>query len=125
MDGISFGVGLNSKDLRGKQLKDLIYRATSDRGDEERSASVALVYEREGKRTVFKRSITSAGVGEYRVDGRPVKAEAYFARLKSLGIHTKAHLGFLVFQARPPTPTPQGHRSLLISPPLALFSTRA
>ena len=26
------------------------------------------------------------------------RAEAYFTRLKSLGIHTKAHLGFLVFQ---------------------------
>ena len=33
---------------RGKQLKDLIYRATTDKGNEERSASVTLVYEREG-----------------------------------------------------------------------------
>ena len=41
MDGISFVVGLNSRDLRGKQLKDLIYRAQGDTGDEERSASVA------------------------------------------------------------------------------------
>ena len=60
MDGISFCVGLSSKDLRGKQLKDLIYRASSDKGDEERSAYVAMVYERDGKKLVFKRSITAA-----------------------------------------------------------------
>jgi structural maintenance of chromosome 1 len=65
---------------------------------ENRSASVALVYERDGKQITFKRSITPAGVGEYRIDGRTIKAEAYFARLKALGVHTKAHLGFLVFQ---------------------------
>ena len=98
MDAVSFVVGLASRELRGKQLKDLIYRNTTDTGDEERSASVSLVYERDGKKTVFKRSISTLGVGEYRVDGRAFKADAYFTRLKALGIHTKAHLGFLVFQ---------------------------
>ena len=73
MDGISFGVGLASRDLRGKQLKDLIYRSTSDKGDEERSAYVSLVYENNGKKTVFKRAINSSGVGEYRIDGRVTK----------------------------------------------------
>ena len=63
MDAVAFVTGVNSKDLRGKQLKDLIYRSTTDTGDEERSASVALVFERDGKETVFKRSITSAGIG--------------------------------------------------------------
>ena len=32
MDAISFAVGVQSKDLRGRQLKDLIYRSTSDDG---------------------------------------------------------------------------------------------
>lgn len=114
MDGISFVVGLNSRDLRGKQLKDLIYRAQGDTGDEERSASVAMIYERDGKLTSFKRAISASGVGEYRIDGKLTKADTYFARLKALGIHTRAHLGFLVFQgyvselaakcARPPAP---------------------
>ena len=30
MDAVSFAVGLQSKDLRGRQLKDLIYRADGD-----------------------------------------------------------------------------------------------
>ena len=105
MDAISFVVGLGSRDLRGKQLKDLIYRNTNDKGDENRSASVALVYACDGKKTIFKRAISSQGVGEYRIDGKPCKAEVYFARLKAVGIHTKAHLGFLVFQVRPPAGT--------------------
>ena len=98
MDSISFCAGLSSKDLRGKQLKDLIYRSTNDTGDEERSAYVAMVYERDNKFIHFKRTISSAGVGEYRIDNKVVKADAYFTKLKSVGIHTKAHLGFLVFQ---------------------------
>ena len=32
MDAISFAVGVQSKDLRGRQLKDLIYRSTTDDG---------------------------------------------------------------------------------------------
>ena len=30
MDAISFVVGMQSKDLRGKQLKDLVYRASAE-----------------------------------------------------------------------------------------------
>lgn len=32
MDAVSFCTGVNSKDLRGKKLKDLIYRSTKDVG---------------------------------------------------------------------------------------------
>lgn len=32
MDAVSFCTGVNSKDLRGKKLKDLIYRSTKDDG---------------------------------------------------------------------------------------------
>ena len=98
MDALSFVVGLRSSELRGKQLKDLIFRCSSDKGDEQRSASVALVFECDGEETIFKRSINSAGVGEYRINGRVVKAEAYAEKLDSLNIMTKAHTGFLVPQ---------------------------
>lgn len=98
MDAISFVVGLQSKELRGKQLKDLIYRSTSDAGDEDRSAFVALVYSNDGAETVFKRSISVQGVGEYRIDGKAMKQETYTQRLQALGVNTKAHTGFLVFQ---------------------------
>ena len=33
MDAVCFVVGLHTKELRGKQLKDLIYRCTTDKGD--------------------------------------------------------------------------------------------
>ena len=32
MDAVSFAVGVQSKDLRGRLLKDLIYRSTTDDG---------------------------------------------------------------------------------------------
>lgn len=98
MDAISFVVGLQSKELRGKQLRDLVYRGSSDAGDEERSAFVALIYTNDGHETVFKRSISVQGTGEYRVDGKAIKQESYCRRLQALGINTKAHTGFLVFQ---------------------------
>lgn len=41
MDAISFVVGLQSKELRGKQLKDLIYRCSSDTGDGTLRLSIA------------------------------------------------------------------------------------
>ena len=98
MDALSFVCAVNAKDLRGKQLKDLIYRSTSDTGDEERSASVALVFQRGDKEIVFKREINSSGVGTFRIDGRKVDAKAYHDRMQAEGIMTKAHTGFLVFQ---------------------------
>ena len=74
---------------------------------EERSAAVTLVYECDGAETKFTRGIKKDGVGEYRIDGKACKWEAYSARLKSLGVLTQAHTGFLVFQVRPPLPHPQ------------------
>ena len=73
---------------------------------EERSAAVTLVYECDGAETKFTRGIKKDGVGEYRIDGKACKWEAYSARLKSLGVLTQAHTGFLVFQVRPPHPPP-------------------
>ena len=93
MDACAFVSGVNSKELRGKQLKDLIYRSTAD---EKRTASVTLVFEKDGKETAFKRSILSTGVGKYHIDGLPVSAEDYQKRLLAEGI--MSHASFLVFQ---------------------------
>ena len=98
MDACAFVSGVNSKELRGKQLKDLIYRSTADTGDEKRTASVTLVFEKDGKETAFKRSILSTGVGKYHIDGLPVSAEDYQKRLQAEGIMSDAHASFLVFQ---------------------------
>ena len=79
-----------------KQLKDLIYLSTADTGDEKRTASVTLVFEKDGKETAFTRSIRSSGVGKYHIDGLPVSAEDYQKRLLAEGI--MSHASFLVFQ---------------------------
>lgn len=59
---------------------------------------MTLVCEVKGEETRFTRSISAAGVGEYRVNGKIVRWEAYGDKLKTFGILTKAHTGFLVFQ---------------------------
>ena len=98
MDAISFVLGVQSAQLRGAALRDLVYSFDLADKEERRTAYVKLVYEAEdGVETVFSRHITAAGTGEYRVDGRACPAEAYNERLKRHGILVKAR-NFLVFQ---------------------------
>jgi structural maintenance of chromosome 1 len=98
MDAISFVLGVQSAQLRGAALRDLVYSFDLADKEERRTAYVKLVYEAEdGVETVFSRHITAAGTGEYRVDGRACPAEAYNERLKQHGILVKAR-NFLVFQ---------------------------
>ncbi|KAE9612204.1 hypothetical protein Lal_00022122 [Lupinus albus] len=99
MDAISFVLGVRTGQLRGAQLKDLIY-AFDDREKEQkgRRAFVRLVYQlANGTEIQFTRAITSAGASEYRIDGNVVTWDVYNAKLKSLGILVKAR-NFLVFQ---------------------------
>ncbi|XP_010427175.1 PREDICTED: structural maintenance of chromosomes protein 1 [Camelina sativa] len=99
MDAISFVLGVRTGQLRGSQLKDLIY-AFDDRDKEQRGrrAFVRLVYQMEdGVELHFTRTITSAGGSEYRIDNRVVNLDEYNGKLRSLGILVKAR-NFLVFQ---------------------------
>ncbi|XP_059660351.1 structural maintenance of chromosomes protein 1 isoform X2 [Cornus florida] len=99
MDAISFVLGVRTGQLRGAQLRDLIY-AFDDREKEQRGrrAFVRLVYQLvNGSELQFTRTITSSGGSEYRVDGRVVTWDEYSAKLKTLGILVKAR-NFLVFQ---------------------------
>ncbi|XP_057965620.1 structural maintenance of chromosomes protein 1 [Malania oleifera] len=99
MDAISFVLGVRSTQLRGAQLKDLIY-AFDDREKEQkgRRAFVRIVYQMgNGSELQFTRTITGAGGSEYRIDGKVVSWDDYNAKLKSLGILVKAR-NFLVFQ---------------------------
>ncbi|XP_060177874.1 structural maintenance of chromosomes protein 1 [Lycium barbarum] len=99
MDAISFVLGVRTGQLRGAQLKDLIY-AFDDREKEQRGrrAFVRLVYQLvNGTEIQFTRAITSAGASEYRIDGKGVNWDEYNAKLKSLDILVKAR-NFLVFQ---------------------------
>ncbi|KAL4587005.1 hypothetical protein LXL04_011654 [Taraxacum kok-saghyz] len=99
LDAISFVLGVRTSQLRGEQLKDLIYAFDDrERGQSGRRALVKLVYRLEdGTELLFTRTITSAGGSEYRIDNRVVNWNDYNARLKSLGILVKAR-NFLVFQ---------------------------
>ncbi|RZC80245.1 hypothetical protein C5167_042823 [Papaver somniferum] len=99
MDAISFVLGVKSAHLRGAQLKDLIY-AFDDKEKEQknRKAFVKLVYQlSSGVELQFRRTITSAGGAEYRLDEKVVTWDEYNNKLKSLGILVKAR-NFLVFQ---------------------------
>ncbi|KAH7837895.1 hypothetical protein Vadar_019309 [Vaccinium darrowii] len=99
MDAISFVLGVRTGQLRGSQLKDLIY-AFDDREKEQkgRRAFVRLVYQLgSGAELQFTRTIASSGGSEYRIDGRVVNWDEYNAKLRSLGILVKAR-NFLVFQ---------------------------
>eukprot|EP00262_Sarcandra_glabra_P007411 TRINITY_DN20200_c0_g1_i1.p1 TRINITY_DN20200_c0_g1~~TRINITY_DN20200_c0_g1_i1.p1 ORF type:complete len:1219 (-),score=304.96 TRINITY_DN20200_c0_g1_i1:265-3921(-) len=99
MDAISFVLGVRSVQLRGAQLKDLIY-AMDDKEKEQkgRRAFVRLVYQMgNGSELQFTRTITGSGGSEYRLDGKIVSWDEYNSKLKSLGILVKAR-NFLVFQ---------------------------
>ena len=98
MDAISFVLGVQSAQLRGAALRDLVYSFDLADREERRVASVKLVFEtEEGEEIFFSRHITASGTGEYRVDGRVCTAEEYAERLKTYGILVKAR-NFLVFQ---------------------------
>ncbi|CAI5707450.1 unnamed protein product [Peronospora effusa] len=120
MDAISFVLGVQSRQLRSNQLRDLIHRSpTDDATATERSAFVTLVYELAPDETPpdlstqtqtqtqtqiqtqqeihFSRLLSEKGIGSYRINGHDVSAEKYQNQLKEIGILVKAR-NFLVFQ---------------------------
>ncbi len=105
MDAISFVLGVRTTQLRGNQLRDLVYRDLSDSSDDpsNRKAIVKLFYRkpkegrREGGLIEFSRTVTLSGSSEYRVNGRQMSLERYNRELAKIGILVKAR-NFLVFQ---------------------------
>lgn len=113
MDAISFVLGIKSSQLRSTHLRDLIYRgASSQISKDPRSAWVMAVYEDDsGKRTKFKRAITSTASSEYRIDDTTVSAQKYNSVLESHNILIKAR-NFLVFQGDVETIASQSPKDL-------------
>mmetsp|Transcript_6549 Transcript_6549/g.14375 ORF Transcript_6549/g.14375 Transcript_6549/m.14375 type:complete len:1364 (+) Transcript_6549:280-4371(+) len=103
MDAISFILGVQSRDLRSQQMKDLVFRPpgqTTAAAARKLKASATLVYEdpdnnNEEKR--FTRTISAAGVGEYKINGATVSYKEYEEALGEIGVLIKAR-NFLVFQ---------------------------
>lgn len=117
MDAISFILGVQSRDLRSSQMKDLIFRPPGST-NEDLSAKASLVYVEpdeggtedeavgegrlskklpKGKTTIFSRIITTKGSGEYQINHKTVTFKQYEAKLASIGVLLKAR-NFLVFQ---------------------------
>lgn len=104
MDAISFVLGVQSRDLRSTQLKDLIFRPPTASGfpaaalPKNLRCSATLVFETEdGTEIRFSRSISPAGVGDYKVDGKTTSRKDYEDELAGIGVLVKAR-NFLVFQ---------------------------
>ncbi|CAN6476895.1 unnamed protein product [Victoria cruziana] len=99
MDAISFVLGVRSSNLRGAQLKDLIYANDDSEKDRPgRRAYVQLVYVTgAGEHVEFTRTISGASGSSYRINGEQVTWGEYNDKLKSIGILVKAR-NFLVFQ---------------------------
>lgn len=97
MDALSFVLGVQSRDLRSTQMKDLIFRPPNSKS-KKLNASAALYYEDEnGTTTKFQRVITSRGTGDYRINDQSVSHKEYEEQLGEIGVLVKAR-NFLVFQ---------------------------
>ncbi|EDK36192.2 hypothetical protein PGUG_00290 [Meyerozyma guilliermondii ATCC 6260] len=107
MDAISFVLGVNSSQLRSRNLQDLIYRGriggdsaadTSFEHSNPTSAYVKAIYEKDdGSQLELKRTIGSSGNGDYKINNKNVTAYQYSMVLKEENILIKAR-NFLVFQ---------------------------
>lgn len=108
MDAISFVLGVNSSQLRSRNLQDLIYRGRLSGETEDKNgtskvtnptpAYVKALYEKDdGLVLELKRTIASSGTGDYKINDKNVTAFQYSAVLKEENILIKAR-NFLVFQ---------------------------
>lgn len=100
MDAISFVLGVRSTHLRGKQLKDLIYR--EDGGAKATpaasSAYVEAVLNNNGTHIHYRRTISNSGTAStYSVNGKTLPFDQYSASLKALHLNVDTR-NFLVFQ---------------------------
>ncbi|ACI64866.1 smc1, partial [Thalassiosira pseudonana CCMP1335] len=102
MDAISFILGVQSRDLRSSQMKDLIFRPPGSERDENLKGGFkkrGRISKKlpQGKTTIFSRVITTKGTGEYQINNTAVTFKQYEAKLASIGVLLKAR-NFLVFQ---------------------------
>lgn len=126
MDALSFVLGVQSRELRSSQMRDLIFRPPGVSNNTRLRASAAIYFEDEDGHgdaddeedsaaadsapssrrrtqstaktvTKFQRTIHSNGSGDYRINDLVVHKKEYEDRLGSIGVLVKAR-NFLVFQ---------------------------
>lgn len=109
MDAISFVLGVASRHLRGRRLRDLVFHREGERGSA-RPTSVRLFYRTtageldgrdDGDEVEFSRTIAAASSSVFAIDGRECSWDHYKATLRSIGLIIEAR-NFLVFQVRGP-----------------------
>jgi structural maintenance of chromosome 1 len=82
MDAICFVLGMKTQQLRGADLKDLMYRS-----DVSASRTFVQLSLQSGEEACqFKRTILPSGSTEYRLDDKVVSASDYTSRLEELNI---------------------------------------
>jgi len=94
MDAISFVLGVETKTLRGQQLRDLIHRKEDEQA-QDRTALVELVfYNTTGEEILFRRTLVPAGTAKatshYSINGKIVKWSEYNERLRDIGVLVRA-----------------------------------
>jgi structural maintenance of chromosome 1 len=99
LDAVSFVFGVQSRDLRSTQMKDLIFRPPGTTKASRLSASATLVYRDPNTEEItrFTRTISHDGKGDYKVNGKTVSYGNYEKILANFGVLLKAR-NFLVFQ---------------------------
>jgi structural maintenance of chromosome 1 len=99
MDALSFVLGVQSRDLRSHQMKDLIFRPPGQKTKTNRlRASAAIYFETDdGEEIKFQRTISPSGAGDYRINEKVVAYKEYEESLAEIGVLVKAR-NFLVFQ---------------------------
>lgn len=100
MDAISFVLGVQSRDLRSSQMKDLIFRPPGAKVRKQtlRAIVTLIFHDTETDSEIkFARAISPAGQGDYIVDGKSMTFAKYEERLADIGVLVKAR-NFLVFQ---------------------------
>ncbi|KAF7352348.1 Structural maintenance of chromosomes protein [Mycena venus] len=107
MDAISFVLGVKSAQLRSSQLKDLRREPNADadeddnedegEGTAKKAWVLALYVDADEKEWRFRRTISTTGASEYKLNSKVVTYNAYNAALMSHNILVKAK-NFLVFQ---------------------------
>jgi structural maintenance of chromosome 1 len=100
MDALSFVLGVQSRDLRSSQMKDLIFRPPgTTKSKKGLKASASLYYQEHetAQELQFQRVISASGVGDYRFNGTSVTYKEYEQHLADIGVLVKAR-NFLVFQ---------------------------
>lgn len=101
MDAISFVFGVQSRDLRSSQMKDLIFRPPGKKQPNSKLRARASLYfqdaDNNNEEICFSRTISPNGSGDYQVDGKSVSFKDYEQALADIGVLLKAR-NFLVFQ---------------------------